>query len=73
MNRTTLLQIIFTLDELQLEKLIRNFEYKSNVLHITFCDDTQARIYIPNDKHQAICERDYRRLKNEQFCNRKIN
>ena len=65
MNRTTLLQILFTIDELQLEKLIRNFEYKSNVLHITFCDDAQVRIYIPNDKHQAICERDYRRLMNE--------
>lgn len=65
MNRTTLLQILFTIDQLQLEKLIRNFEYKSNVLHITYCDDTQVRIYIPNDKHQAICERDYRRLMNE--------
>lgn len=65
MNRITLLQILFTIDDLQKEKLIRNFEYKSNVLHITFCDETEVRIYIPNDKQEAIKERDYRRLMNE--------
>lgn len=65
MDRTTLLQIIFTIDDLQKEKLIRNFEYKSDILHITFCDETEVRIYIPNDKQEAKKERDYRRLMNE--------
>ena len=65
MNRSTLLQIIFTIDDLQKEKLIRNFEYKSNVLHIMFCDESEIRIYIPNDKEEAIKEKDYRRLMNE--------
>lgn len=65
MNRTTLLQIIFTIDDLQKEKLIRNFEYKSNVLHIMYCDETEIRIYIPNDKQEAKKEIDYRRLMNE--------
>ena len=65
MSRTTLLQIMFIIDDLQKEKLIRNFEYKSNVLHIMYCDETELRIYIPNDKHQAKCERDYRRLMDE--------
>lgn len=62
MNRTTLLQIIFTIDDLQQEKLIRSFEYKSDVLHITFCDETEIRIYILNDKQEAKKELDYRRL-----------
>ena len=65
MNRSTLLQILFTIDDLQKENLIRNFEYKSNVLHIMFYNETEVRIYIPNDKHEAIKERDYRRLMDE--------
>ena len=65
MNRTTLLQIMFIIDDLQKEKLIRNFEYKSNVLHIMYCDETEIRIYIPNDKQEAKKELDYRRLMNE--------
>ena len=65
MNRTTLLQIMFIIDDLQKEKLIRNFEYKSNVLHIMYCDETEIRIYIPNDKQEAKKEIDYRRLMNE--------
>ena len=65
MTRTTLLQIMFIIDDLQKEKLIRNFEYKSNVLHIMYCDETETRIYIPNDKQEAKKELDYRRLINE--------
>lgn len=65
MTRTTLLQIMFIIDDLQKEKLIRNFEYKSNILHITYCDETEVRIYIPNDKQEAKKEIDYRRLMNE--------
>ena len=65
MNRSTLLQILFTIDDLQKENLIRDFEYKSNVLHITFCDETEVRIYIPNNRHEAKKERDYRRLMDE--------
>ena len=66
MNRTTLLQIIFTIDDLQKERFIKEFTYKSNILTITYDDDTQTRIYIPNNKHRAIQEKLYRRLMNEQ-------
>lgn len=65
MNRTTLLQIIFTIDDLQKEKFVKSFSYTSNVLIITYDDDTQVRIYIPNNKHRAIQEKLYRRLMNE--------
>lgn len=66
MNRIILLQIIFTIDELQKEKFVKGFQYIGNVLKIIYDDDTLERIYMPYNKHQAIQERDYRRLKDER-------
>lgn len=65
MNRSLLLQIVFTIDNIQKENLVKDFSYKDNILKVICENGSKYLIYLERDIQQAKSEKDYRSLKDE--------